>query len=272
MKRRMKKSVKPSKKILVFVVSTVIVLVFAVLVYHAYLHRRGAPLAMPAEPEKALLRVHYLNKAVNLRKNQIDFRIWENVDGLDLKLTYQVTIAPWGQALVPNLKVKAFHNGKDIFFKISYVDKTKNDTIAMSEFSDGVAVMFPLGDTANPESIMMGFQGKVNIWHWRALEDKEYWIMRETNPKVESAVADLLSAGMGTLTPKTKQRVLGRGYKTEDTWEIVLTRGLSVLNPDEDAAFVPGASYVCAFAVWDGEQADRGPRKSISTFIRLRIE
>lgn len=107
-----------------------------------------------------------------------------------------------------DLQVKAFHNGREIYFLLSYEDETNNESIGVDRFSDGAAIMFPLGDQIKPENIMMGFQGKVNIWHWRALEDREW---REG--KIGSSVTDLFSEGIGTLAKRDEQRVMGRGFR-----------------------------------------------------------
>jgi len=50
-----------------------------------------------------------------------------------------------------------------------------------------------------------------------------------------------------------------------------MTRGLTAGNPAEDMHFAPAQTFLCAFAVWDGELQDRGPRKSISDYITLAI-
>lgn len=264
------------KRILILVLSAGIVIFFGVSVWYAYVHKRGVPGEKPPETQKVLLQIPYLNKKIDLEETIFNPQLWNEMKGVDVKLVYQVTVTPWGTSLIPDLNVKAFHNGKEIYFKLKYRDTTKNDTISMATFSDGASIMFPLGDSdrIKPESIMMGFQGKVNIWHWRAVEDREYWTgkkKKEIDGQVKPPVADLFARGIGTLTPKEEQRVLGRGYRTEDGWEIIFSRGLAVLRPDEDADLTPGKKYLCAFAVWDGEQEDRGPRKSISDYIEFRM-
>lgn len=264
------------KKILTVVLSAGIVIFFGALVWYSYVHKKAAPVEK-TKSRKVLLQIPYINKKVALNERVFDPRPWNGIKGANLKLVHQATVTPWGTSLIPDLNVKAFHNGKDIYFKLKYKDKTKNDTISTATFSDGASIMFPLGDSDNvkPESIMMGFQGKVNIWYWRALEDREFWAgkaRQEANDELKPPVADLLATGIGTLTPKEEQRVLGRGYRTEDGWEIIFGRGLAVLRPDEDADFAPGKKYLCAFAIWDGEKEERGPRKSISDYIEWRMD
>lgn len=264
------------KRITIIFASAVIVISFGALVRYAYVHKRGAPVERSDEPKRTQLQIPYIEKEINLKETILNPRPWNEIEGVDLNLVYQVTVTPWGTSLIPGLNVKAFHNGEMIYFKLSYIDKTKNDAIAIAKFSDGASIMFPIGESheVKPESIMMGFRGKVNIWHWRALEDKDYWTGnkdKETGIEIRSPVADLVATGITTLSPKKEQRVLGRGYKTEEGWDVIFARRISVDSPGEDAEFRAGKKYLCAFAVWDGEREDRGPRKSISDYIEFVI-
>lgn len=265
------------KRVIITLVSALIIVGFIALVHQAYTNRRGAPVEGHHEKPKIVLHVPYHDEIIDFKNEAFTRSPWDRLEGVTLSLHYQVTITPWSSNLIPDLNVKAFHNGKTIYFKLAYPDSTKNDEISIATFSDGASVMFPLAkhDSVNPESIMMGFQGRVNIWHWRAVEDREYREAgREKRPveEVRLPVADLLASGVGTLAPKKEQNVAGRGYKTEQGWEVIFSRCLAAANPDEDAAFPEGRKLFAAFAAWDGDKEDRGSRKSISDFIELIVE
>lgn len=250
-------------KRLVLLLSLIFAFLFAFLLYKAYINKRGAPAGFVED--KSVLIIPYKNHTINLKDNP-DMTVWENIDGINIKLTYQATVEPWGGGHVTDLQVKAFHNGREIYFLLSYEDETNNESIGVDRFSDGAAIMFPLGDQIKPENIMMGFQGKVNIWHWRALEDREW---REG--KIGSSVTDLFSEGIGTLAKRDEQRVMGRGFRKRNRWDIIFNR--SLYSKDNDAIdFTKSEKTLAAFAVFNGEKGDRGPRKSISSFIGLRIE
>lgn len=81
---------------------------------------------------------------------------------------------PNGGGSVNSAEVKAIHDGIMIYFQISWKDPTKNArAIAVQEFRDAVALMFPLGvvdiTPAEHFSPRMGDREKpVNIWHWKA--------------------------------------------------------------------------------------------------------
>ncbi|MDN3515790.1 MAG: ethylbenzene dehydrogenase-related protein [Candidatus Brocadia sp.] len=81
---------------------------------------------------------------------------------------------PNGGGSVNSAEVKAIHDGLAIYFKISWSDPKRNArAIAVQEFRDAVALMFPLGAVeitpAEHFSPRMGDREKpTNLWHWKA--------------------------------------------------------------------------------------------------------
>jgi hypothetical protein len=74
------------------------------------------------------------------------------------------------------IKVRAIHNGKHIAFLLTWNDKNKNEAGKLGEYSDAVAIQFPVKDNTKPPPIFMGGKGDpVHIFHWRAQyqRDKE---------------------------------------------------------------------------------------------------
>jgi heme/copper-type cytochrome/quinol oxidase subunit 2 len=139
---------------------------------------------------------------------------------------------------------------------------------------------------------MMGFSSPVNIWHWQANKDMQHWqgktelpeayadfvypfeqqeIFSVSVPEVTSAVSDLLAARAGSLTRKQKQIVQGRGLWRDGIWNVVFKRSLITNDSEQDCQFI-GRKQMASFAVWDGDQGDRGSRKSISEWVNLQIE
>jgi cytochrome c oxidase subunit 2 len=211
---------------------------------------------------------------------------------VELELSHQITEKPWPKGLIPALKVQAFHNGKDIFFKMTWEDDQANKTVSVDTFTDGCAVAMPLDAEAPVRSIMMGFSSPVNIWHWKAEKDKQYWhdrnkiqpvssdytypfekqeILSVSTPELKSAVTDLLAQRAGSLTRKDKQIVHGRGLWKDGTWNVLFKRSLKTDDSQQDCQF-PWGMHSASFAVWDGDQSDRGSRKSISDWVKLQIE
>jgi hypothetical protein len=195
---------------------------------------------------------------------------------------------------VPKILVKAFHNQKDIYFYLSWSDDTEDRVHARNQFSDACALMLPLGKESQAPSIMMGFIGRANIWHWKASQDREFWyneyyqsgayadfhypfeeqelfVVSKDIP--QSAVNDLLAIRIGTVTPKENQNAVeGRGLWKDGLWQVVFKRTLSAANPEDDAAFDLSQTRLCAFAAWNGAEGDRGGRKSISDWVELIIK
>lgn len=62
----------------------------------------------------------------------------------------------------------------------------------------------------------------------------------------------------------------GRGQWQEGVWTVVLKRSLKTTDTEQDCQFKEGARSV-SFAVWDGDQGDRGARKSLSEWVILDI-
>lgn len=277
------------KRAIVILIAVVSTAAFGLLVYYGFKHTRGVPVQIE-EQKRATLSATYIDKAIDLAEG-IDEEFWRRISGQEIKLLYQVMILPWPKAVTPSIIAKAFHNNNDIYFYMSWKDETENWTLGINKFSDACAIMFPLDERPQTPTLMMGFLGKANIWHWKASRDREYWHKEENGPMVyadyhypfedketlalskdavQSAVNDLISVRVATVTPKETQEVKGRSLWRDGVWEVVFKRSISVVDPEFDAVFNPG-KRLCAFAVWNGERGDRGGRKSISDWVELIV-
>ena len=282
------------KKSTVIVISLISVAGFLGLVFYGLRYSRGVPVIIE-EKTKPVLPVTFLDREIDLSRG-IEPSLWKDILPTEVELIYQVTILPWPQkGLISPITVKAFHNKKDIYFYIRWQDNTEDYILASNRFSDACAIMFPLDkkSEALPATLMMGFLGKANVWHWKASQDREYWLkdFPETKAYVDfyypfekeelfpisktvlkSAVRDLLAIRVGTITPKEKQIVQGRGIWQRGVWEVVFKRTLNATDTELDTAFRLGKTQYCAFAVWNGAKGDRGGRKSISDWVNLKIK
>ena len=188
--------------------------------------------------------------------------------------------------------VQAFHNEKDIFFKMTWEDDHADMAALEDSFVDGCAIATPIDPDAPTRSIMMGFSSPVNIWQWQANKDMQFWegktgleeayadfvypfeekeIFSVSMPELKSAVTELLSQRAGSITPKDKQIVQGRGFWRDGSWNVVFKRSLTTEDLEQDSQFSASKQSV-SFAVWDGDQNDRGSRKSISEWVNLQIQ
>ncbi|MCQ9208729.1 MAG: ethylbenzene dehydrogenase-related protein [Omnitrophica bacterium] len=278
------------KKILIILIIALSVICFTLLARHGFKHTRGIAV-VEEEPERPILSVQSLDKEIDLSQG-IDLSFWQNIPAERIELLYQLMVLPWPKKSVPYVEVKAFHNRKDIYFYLEWPDETQDSTVGISKFSDAGAVMFPLGEETQASTLMMGFLGRANIWHWKAIQDSEYWLKEHLQPRVyvdfyypfeeeelfvvskeefASAVNDLLAIRVGTITHKPIQNVQGRGIYEQGKWKVVFKRSLPVVDNEVDAQF-PKGEKLCAFAAWDGSKGDRGGRKSISNWVTLVIK
>lgn len=278
------------KKLSVISIIIVSIILFSILVYYGFTRTRGIPVLIE-KPKRITIEAPYIAKEIDLTKG-IDEEFWANLPSQEIKLLYQVMVLPWPKVVTPFIMVKAFHNKNDIYFYISWKDETEDRTIGINKFSDACAIMYPLDKNPNPPTLMMGFLGKANIWHWKASRDKEYWgkgqegarayadfhypfedkeTLSVSKDVVHSAVNDLISIRVTTITPKEAQEVEGRGMWKLGSWQVVFKRSMVAIDVEEDAVFDTG-KRLSAFAVWNGEKGDRGGRKSISDWVELEVK
>ena len=281
-----------SNKIIVAILILLTLGVFSWLIDYGWTHRYGSPETYQVS-EPNLLAVNYQPEEFTLKPDDVFAEIWQKVPSIELMLRHQVTELPWPRELTPTVKVQAFHNGKDIYFKMTWQDDQADATVSLDKFTDGCALAVSMDANAPvPSSIMMGFSSAVNIWHWQADKDVQYWenktiestaytdylypfeeqeVLPITMPKLNSAVADLLAQRAGSLTRKETQIVQGRGQWREGSWSVIFKRSLTTNDSQRDCQFAWGQRSA-SFAVWDGDQNDRGARKSISEWVNLQIE
>jgi DMSO reductase family type II enzyme heme b subunit len=278
------------KKQTVILIAIISLTAFGVTLYYGFRHSRGVPSRVEL-PQDVVLHVPFVESHVDLQKAPTPDS-WSSVPSQELDMIYQITVLPWPRKLVPSVEVKAFHNRKDIYFHIQWRDSTEDRTHGSGRFSDACAIMFPLEKDAKPSTLMMGFLGRSNIWQWKASQDKEFWSKQPdehddvadfhypfeeeetlpvSRPGLQSAVNDLVTVRVGTLTPKVHQGIEGRGFWADGSWQVVFKRPLPAVDQEVDPVFVSDTTMVCAFAVWDGATGDRGGRKSISGLIDLRV-
>ena len=160
-----------------------------------------------------------------------------------------------------NIRVQVMHNGKELSIRLSWPDSSKNDGIVdLDEFSDGVAVMFPLTSGAN--AITMGdAKNPVNAWFWKADAEQPY---------------DIIAHGYSTSKRRSGAHfgLTVKSVHENGRWTVVFQRVLrSHLITDKQVSFAPNKTLGLAFAVWDGANKDRSGKKALlPTWEPLEIE
>jgi hypothetical protein len=95
---------------------------------------------------------------------------WQKAPELVVPLLAQPMIAPRpAETTTPSVTVQAVHDGQRIAFRLRWQDKERSEAGRLGEFSDALALQFPVKSNESPPAVMMGSMGDpVHIFHWRA--------------------------------------------------------------------------------------------------------
>lgn len=106
----------------------------------------------------------------DLSKAPLDEAVWKAAAVEPITLMGQPMITPRPAATTTaRLEVQSVHDGKWIAFRFKWPAKTKAEAGRLGEYSDAVAIMFPVRDNAVPPPVFMGTTNNpVHIFHWRA--------------------------------------------------------------------------------------------------------
>ena len=119
----------------------------------------------------------------------------------------------------------------------------------------------------------------MNIWHWKA--DSFQKVDGQSpasnnrvavNPFSEKSVEEMNARGFGTLTVQSleDQQVLGKGTWKNGRWTVVFLRDLKTSSPF-DVQFRESASFLVAFALWDGKKKEKNANKKVSFWQQIQI-
>jgi DMSO reductase family type II enzyme heme b subunit len=164
-----------------------------------------------------------------------------------------------GHGIVARLSIRMTHDGETLSLRLSWFDANKDDELTdLDQFSDAIAVMFPL--SAGASAFSMGSTDKpVNAWFWKADEQQPY---------------DVIARGYATSDRRGAESsgLLAMAQYQDNHWTVVLQRPLQSKNL-ESVSLLPGVDTAIAFAVWEGGNAERSAQKSVSgEFVRLTIQ
>jgi hypothetical protein len=214
--------------------------------------------------------------------------------------------------LVPQISVRAVHDGETIAFRLTWTDTGTEDlTVKVDDFRDACAVLLAPGDGDQAERMMGSAAAPATLLQWKAdwqrdldegvqgmaavypnrsidvytplisddprdLTPADYeaagvtqWLpgLHVGNPLSGSTrttcVEKLVAWGFGTATTTATQNAMGRGMRGDSGWAVVVAKPMAATDPDE-LDLHPGRAYTCAFALWAGNEADSGGRKTPS--------
>lgn len=237
-----------------------------------------------------------------------DDRDWRSGDPWPAPMQQQNLVPPFGpEVVIPELRVRAFHDGTELAFFIEWADDAVDELDVMARFRDAVAVQIPTVPGSTP-AVTMGQVGQpVHIMQWRASWQADVDRGRRTvqdafpnmyhdaapedlmspqdatvfyparavgNPVAQaqraSPVEDLVAVGFGSLTSHEEQTVRGDAVFDERGWHVVIRTPLS--GGADKAQLTPGQATPVAFAAWNGSAANRGARKQWANWTTMEIE
>jgi hypothetical protein len=207
---------------------------------------------------------------------------------------------------VAELRTRALHNGTDVAFRLTWDDDSVDDLDGVRRYHDAVAVMLPTSP-GDPPPITMGEPGKpVHILQWRATWQRDlagksgvdqiyprvvhdvmpddvlppetaelYWVGRAAgNPlsQVErtTPIEQMVAEGFGTTTHLPQVTAQGRGVHDSSSWNVTI--GFPTARDAIGAELEPAQPWFVAFAVWLGDQENRGGRKHYATWLPFSLE
>jgi DMSO reductase family type II enzyme heme b subunit len=139
-------------------------------------------------------------------------------------------------------------NGERLYLRMRWSDATQNTTSSRTDFADGAAVQFALGDAQSTSFMMGAANGPVNIWYWKA---------------GQAQAQNLAAGGFGSTTPLDTAGLSSSSvYRSNGEWVLVFSRPLEQ-SGDHQVQLGSGAANL-AFALWQGDQKQRDGLKHVS--------
>jgi DMSO reductase family type II enzyme heme b subunit len=154
---------------------------------------------------------------------------------------------PYGA--VPQVSVRALHNGESIFFRLAWQDDAKDDALSDTDaFADAAAVLFPYKDDA-PLTSMGSPDQPVNAWYWR--------------PDLAEPFS-ITAQGVGTTSRHTGAGISAAADYKDGAWALVIGRTLRGKKNDGSVWLPPGRTRKVAFGVWRGSNKERAGLKAVT--------
>ncbi|GDX79311.1 hypothetical protein LBMAG42_11220 [Deltaproteobacteria bacterium] len=114
-------------------------------------------------------------KAVaNVPAHELYASDWGSAGEVEISVLPQQVASPRNMApTITKLKARALADKNWVSIRLQWDDKAKNDSVQVDEFTDAVAIEFPLGDPAMANPMMGGANNPVYIAHWKAIWQRD---------------------------------------------------------------------------------------------------
>lgn len=110
----------------------------------------------------------------DLSKSAFEESVWQGVREETVSLMAQPMALPRPKTTTtPLLRVQAIHDGQWIAFRLHWKTDDVNEAGKLGQFSDAVALQFPVKEGSPPPIFMGAKDNPVHIFHWRAQYQKD---------------------------------------------------------------------------------------------------
>ncbi|WP_137283281.1 ethylbenzene dehydrogenase-related protein [Halorussus salinisoli] len=187
--------------------------------------------------------------------------VWNDAATVTVPLSSAPSNAPnANDTSIERMNVQTARSEGTLFVRLTWSDATEDGNVTPSQyetprttsFGDAVAVQFPANASAEPGIAMGGPNAMVNLWWWNGAQGDE----------------ELLAAGPGTSTRFPNASVEANGTYRDGRWHVVFERKLPA-DADRRTDLDVNENVNVAFAVWNGSNAERAGRKSVSDWQYL---
>ena len=139
-------------------------------------------------------------------------------------------------------------DGQNLYLRMRWPDASQNTSTSRSDFADGAAVQFALGDAASTSFMMGAANGPVNIWYWKA---------------GQAQAQNLAAGGFGSTTALDSASLTSSSvYRSGGEWVVVFSRPLEQAG-EHQVQFNSGQASM-SFALWQGDQKQRDGLKHVT--------
>lgn len=125
--------------------------------------------------EKTFIEFTSYRKQVDVSGVKLQDDVWKTVAPYRQPLQRQFLVEPKPADVgVKEVFVQSINDGKHIAFRLAWKDASQNDGTGIMNFSDGVAIQFPVKKDPLPEYFMGEPKKPVHILHWKAWRTRDH--------------------------------------------------------------------------------------------------
>src|SRR3970040_1840429 len=173
-----------------------------------------------------------------------------------IPLIPQMLIRPHGGGTIKEVRIRALHDGKMIYIELSWSDSTSNATPRrQTDFTDAVALQFPVAPGTLPNPFMGDRLRPVNIWQWKASWQDELTRARDLRVAYPDMAVDYYYDTQFLQDEAARPQCRGRGGQSAVASSAGQRgrrpRGLGVWHADDAAAAGRGRLRLVAAGALD---------------------